>query len=70
MRRALRLRRESLTELTAGELGDVAGGVRDSLVMSCPLTDCVPSIPDCIAGSHVNCPPPIPTVDNCRTLAC
>ena len=42
MKRTLRLRRESLAELTAGELGDVAGGHRyTNDVITCPVVTCL-----------------------------
>ena len=42
MKRTLRLRRETLAELTAGELAGVAGGQIITEV-SCPATECVPA---------------------------
>lgn len=41
MKRTLRLRRETLAEITAGELAGVAGGQLLTEV-SCPATECVP----------------------------
>lgn len=50
MKRTLRLRGESLTELTVDELGGVAGAAEDLSLVSCPLLRCLPTYPvfDCI----------------------
>ncbi len=50
MQRTLRLRRESLAELTPGELGAVGGGDAVS-GLSCPVVGCLgPSKPVTCAG--------------------
>ena len=41
MKRTLSLKREHLTELTAGELAGVAGARYDASGLSCPVKDCI-----------------------------
>lgn len=70
MKRTLRLRSESLTELTATELGGVAGAAEQQLSLSCPVLRCVHS-QDCIDTRTLNGCVIVPTTpQNCRTLPC
>ena len=67
MKRTLRLRRESLAELTPAELGGVAGG--QELSLSCPAIRCLPSVRDhCVAIdlSILTNPPTMP--QNCNSF--
>ena len=54
MKRTLRLRRETLAELTTDDLRDVVGGASG---VTCPLADCVQDVSKAIGcvGSY-NCP--------------
>lgn len=69
MTRSLRLRSETLTQLTADELGSVAGANGD-ISLSCPVVNCVGS-QDCVnTYSLRHCVvDPLPT-SNCPTLLC
>ncbi len=51
MRRTLRLRRETLTELTPGELRSVAGGAPPTT----PIRDCLLDTFSCIATCQNSC---------------
>lgn len=51
--RPLRLRRETLTELTADALRAVAGGGSG---VSCPVRDCVADVSEAVCPSRYNCP--------------
>lgn len=65
MKRTLRLRAESLSELTSDELGGVAGAqLRDPSVLSCPILRCVATYP--IRECVVIDPPTMP--NNCYTF--
>jgi hypothetical protein len=67
MRRALRLSKETLTELTTAELVDVVGASGASCQYECnsgPLNDCITGLPcirtlprDCLTGtpSDIGC---------------
>ena len=69
MKRALRLRSESLAELTAGELGGMAGAA-ERLSISCPLSDCLVAEGPCSdLSAFLGCIPPT-TPQNCNTLVC
>ena len=52
MKRTLSLKREALTELSAAELGSVAGGALPS-GLSCPIQTCfcVSNIGECVTWS-------------------
>lgn len=71
MKRSLRLRSETLTQLTTDELGSVAGAADEQQIsLSCPLLNCVPSWEDCIQIRTLDaCVPPVRTA-NCPTLFC
>ena len=71
MKRTLRLRSESLTELTADELGGVAGAAEEQISLSCPVLRCVNTIQECIETRTLNGCVILPTTpQNCRTLPC
>lgn len=58
MRRALRLSRETLTELTSSDLAAVAGAAVDPSIGSCPVLRCVEQVTDVLSGAcyTYNCP--------------
>jgi hypothetical protein len=59
MKRTLRLRAESLTELTSHELGGVAGAQQDLSLFSCPVLRCLATYPlnDCVVVNPPTLPP-------------
>ena len=62
MKRTLRLRAESLTELTGDELVGVAGAADDLSIVSCPVLRCLITYPvrECFV---------LPTMpENCYTI--
>ena len=62
--RTLRLQRESLSELTPGELGGVAGA-------SGGLSDCVVCTDEIVLlHTIVYCANPLTSPQNCNTLVC
>ena len=67
MKRILRLHSESLTELTADELGGVVGAADYSL--SCPILRCIGTVRECIETRTLNGCVILPT-NNCPTLLC
>lgn len=69
MKRVLRLHSESLTELTADELGGVAGAADQQLSLSCPILRCIGTVQECIETRTLNGCVILPT-NNCPTLLC
>ena len=52
-KRTLSLRRETIGELTIGDLRNVVGGASG---ISCPLRDCVTDVSEAVCPSQYNCP--------------